>query len=247
MSKHELWGHKEIRAQGKAAFLRNYRLCVISSFLMSLFVPLTSAMSNDGSLFTRGFDLSGDKLSLISSVISGGTPIFILKLLGISGLVMVILNTAIFNPLKTGSARFFLKNVDENASSDDIAWIFKERYLTALAANFIIDILTLGAWCLLIFPGLIVKYVYILVPYIMADEKEINCIQALRRSRRMMRGQKWRFFVFDMSFLGWLILSWITIGIFGIFYVNPYKDCADAVLYKKIKEEYEIRMRENAG
>ena len=51
----------------------------------------------------------------------------------------------------------------------------------------------------------------------------------------MMKGHKWNTFVYDLSFIGWFLLSVITVGIVGLFYVNPYKQNADAALYESIK------------
>ena len=53
----------------------------------------------------------------------------------------------------------------------------------------------------------------------------------------MMKGQKWNTFVLDLSFLGWMILSGITLGIVGIFYVNPYMQATDAELYLTLKNK----------
>ncbi len=38
-----------------------------------------------------------------------------------------------------------------------------------------------------------------------------------------MQGQKWNAFVLDLSFIGWDILSGMTMGILGIFYVQHTK------------------------
>ena len=50
-----------------------------------------------------------------------------------------------------------------------------------------------------------------------------------------MNGQKWKSFVLDLSFIGWNILSAITLGIVGVFYVDPYKNMTDAALYEALK------------
>ena len=45
--------------------------------------------------------------------------------------------------------------------------------------------------------------------------------EAFQISKRMMDGQKMETFILDLSFIGWILLSAITCGIVGIFYVNP--------------------------
>ncbi|MCR5669413.1 MAG: DUF975 family protein [Butyrivibrio sp.] len=76
---------------------------------------------------------------------------------------------------------------------------------------------------------------YRLVPYILADEPGIGAVDALKKSRQLMKGNKWKSFVFDLSFLGWWILVALTVGILGVFYVNPYYMSAEAALYEAIK------------
>ena len=61
--------------------------------------------------------------------------------------------------------------------------------------------------------------------------------EALKASSRMMHGQKWRTFVLDLSFIGWNLLSLLTLGMLGIFYVSPYKRSTDAALYETLKAE----------
>ena len=59
--------------------------------------------------------------------------------------------------------------------------------------------------------------------------------EAFAESKRMMQGQKWNAFVLDLSFIGWDILSGMTMGILGIFYVQPYKDGTHAALYEALR------------
>ena len=56
-------------------------------------------------------------------------------------------------------------------------------------------------------------------------------------SKEMMHGQKWSAFGLDLSFIGWILLTIITFGILGIFYVNPYIFSTEAALYDTLKEE----------
>lgn len=60
----------------------------------------------------------------------------------------------------------------------------------------------------------------------------------------MMKGNKWKAFVLDMSFFLWNLLSVLTFGLLGILYVNPYNLATNTELYivlkeKAIKEKYQ--------
>ena len=91
-------------------------------------------------------------------------------------------------------------------------------------------------WSLLfVIPGVIKSYSYRLVPYIIADDENISSSEALELSKTLMQGQKWNTFVLDLSFIGWTILSSITFGILGVFYVNPYIHATNAELYRAIR------------
>ncbi|MBO5621976.1 MAG: DUF975 family protein, partial [Butyrivibrio sp.] len=61
-----------------------------------------------------------------------------------------------------------------------------------------------------------------MVPYILAQEPHLGVVETLKRSRLMMQGNKWNAFVFDLSFIGWHLLSILTCGLLEIFFVAPY-------------------------
>ena len=42
-------------------------------------------------------------------------------------------------------------------------------------------------------------------------------------------------FLLDLSFIGWYLLSIITLGFLAIFYVNPYQFSTNAALYEKLR------------
>lgn len=71
-----------------------------------------------------------------------------------------------------------------------------------------------------------------MIPYLLADNPQMTKEQAFAESKRMMQGQKWKAFVLDLSFIGWYILSGLTLGILAIFYVSPYVNATHAALYE---------------
>ncbi len=86
--------------------------------------------------------------------------------------------------------------------------------------------------------GIVVKhYSYYLVPYIVAENPDMTARQAITLSRRMMKGHKWECFVFELSFIGWEILGMLTMGIFNVFYTNPYKTASFTQYYAELRAE----------
>ena len=91
----------------------------------------------------------------------------------------------------------------------------------------------LGCTLLLVVPGIVAMYSLAMVPYILEEKKDYTVGKAMRMSRRIMKGNKWRLFCLRFSFLGWYILSLLTFGL-ALFYVLPYMNAAEAVFYNEI-------------
>jgi len=103
--------------------------------------------------------------------------------------------------------------------------------------SILLEGLLIYAWSLLlIVPGIIKAYSYAMTQYILADCPDVKAVDAITISRRMMKGHKWEFFVFQLSFLGWFILSGLTLGILSIFYVDPYYYASVAGYYVELKK-----------
>ena len=75
-----------------------------------------------------------------------------------------------------------------------------------------------------------------MVPYLLADNPEMNKAEIFKTSKAMMKGNKWRAFVLDLSFILWNFLSCITFGLVEIFWVEPYKLLTSAALYDALKQ-----------
>lgn len=90
-------------------------------------------------------------------------------------------------------------------------------------------------WCLTVIGGIIKRYSYYMVPYIAAENPDAKALEAVTLSRNMMKGHKWECFVYELSFLGWNIVSAVTLGLSGIFYSNPYKSAAFSEYYVRLR------------
>ena len=87
-----------------------------------------------------------------------------------------------------------------------------------------------------VIPGIIKAFDYYLVGFILADDPDMSVMDALRKSKEMMKGHRWNTFVLNLSFLCWKLLGVLTLGILDIFYTNPYVDATDAELYLALKK-----------
>ena len=149
--------------------------------------------------------------------------------------VAILLDVFIFNPLEVGCKKYYLRNLNEPAQVGNIGYAFDNNYKNITKTMFFRDLFTVLWTLLFIIPGIVKSYEYQMIPYLLADNPQMTKEQAFEESKRMMQGQKWKAFVLDLSFIGWNILSALTLGILGIFYVQPYMDATHAALYEALR------------
>lgn len=93
-------------------------------------------------------------------------------------------------------------------------------------------------WTLaLIIPGIIKMLSYFMTPFILAESEHVTATEALKLSMRMTDGHKGQIFVMALSFIGWELLSLLSLGLLGIVYVYPYRAISFAGLYDELKQK----------
>ncbi len=168
--------------------------------------------------------------SVLLAVLAFG-GIILLVVLGVA----LAIDIFILNPLHVGANRFLIKNLTEKAQIRELAYAFDKNYLNTVKIMFLKHLFA-GLWTLLfIIPGIVKRYEYRMIPYLLAENPDLTKDEAFSRSREMMRGNKWKAFLLDLSFIPWNLLSLITLGIVGVFYVEPYKEETGAALYEALK------------
>ena len=91
-------------------------------------------------------------------------------------------------------------------------------------------------WTLTIIGGIIKRYSYYLVPYIVAENPDIPANTAITLSRDMMYKHKWECFKLELSFILWELLGIVTFGLSKIFYSNPYKITVFSEYYYELRK-----------
>lgn len=86
---------------------------------------------------------------------------------------------------------------------------------------------------LLIIPGIVKGYAYSMAPFIMAENPDMRPRDALDASEDLMEGHKAELFFLELSFIGWGLLSILTLGI-GSLWLNPYIQAAHAAFYRNL-------------
>lgn len=234
-----MWVRSELKDRAKNVMNTCYWNAVLISFILSM-------LTGGGSGFSAG-NSSRDVKDAVSS--SGGSgmeelgillPIIIATVIGIALVVLLLgaLVTAfVTGPIEVGAKRFFMISREEKAKIGEIAFGFKNSYINVVKTQFLKNIFIALWTLLLIIPGIIKSYEYRMIPYIMAENPQIDTKDAFRLSKEMMMGEKWNTFLLDWSFLFWIILGLLTCGIVMVFYVSPYIWLTEAELYAVLREK----------
>mgnify|MGYP000081425479 CR=1 FL=1 len=147
--------------------------------------------------------------------------------------LILLVDVFIINPFEVGCRRFFIRNLNEPAQIGTldmdltiITGMLQRQCFSVICLRFMV--------IAFIIPGIVKAYEYMMIPYLLADNPQMTKEQAFAESKRMMQGQKWKAFVLDLSFIGWYILSGLTLGILAVFYVSPYVNATHAALYEAL-------------
>ncbi|NCC99606.1 MAG: DUF975 family protein [Bacteroidia bacterium] len=92
-------------------------------------------------------------------------------------------------------------------------------------------------WTLLLFvPGVIKSYSYSQAFFIALDKPELRPEDCINESMQMMNGYKMKLFLLDLSFIGWWLLSILSLGI-GFLWLLPYIYTSHSHFYEELKAE----------
>ena len=217
-------GRFEERSREEEEIIKN------SPYKEGVFSALYNYITATGSVFSGIIALildpsiDGAWLSLISAAV-GAALLFFWWLL-------------VRNIIRVGGCRFFLEaDTYNHTKGNRIFFLYRIRRVWAVARIMLRKSLYQWLWSLTVIGGWIKGYSYMMVPYLAAENPDIKGREAIRISRKMMQGNKWKAFLMDCSFLGWSLLSTITLGLVNILYANPYKAGAKAELYLALREK----------
>ena len=126
--------------------------------------------------------------------------------------------------------------VYEKVSFRDIMQIpAMRKWIKAAWTMFVTDVIRF-LWCLTIV-GVVRAIAYAPVANIIAENPDITSKEARMLSRKMMDGHKMDYFLFQLSFVGWYILEFLTFGISDMIYGAGYRLACDEEFYARIREK----------
>ena len=226
-----MWNRAELKMRGNMAFKKNYVSAVVVALLMGIFGTVSGESSArrvsensdiySGNLFNVG---------MITGLLAGITTVVIL--------IVLVAKVFVGNLLKMGGYRFFILNQTAQPGIGTLLDGFRSgHYVNIVLTMFLRDLFTALWSLLLVVPGIVKHYEYLMVPYIIAENPAMDYKEAFQISKQMMDGEKMEAFIMDLSFLGWYLLSAVTCGLLAIFYVNPYVQESFAEMYTFNKQK----------
>ena len=226
-----MWNRAELKMRGNMAFKKNYVSAVVVALLMGIFGTVSGESSArrvsensdiySGNLFNVG---------MITGLLAGIATVVIL--------IVLVAKVFVGNLLKMGGYRFFILNQTAQPGIGTLLDGFRSgHYVNIVLTMFLRDLFTTLWSLLLVVPGIVKHYEYLMVPYIIAENPAMDYKEAFQISKQMMDGEKMEAFIMDLSFLGWYLLSAVTCGLLAIFYVNPYVQASFAEMYTFNKQK----------
>ncbi|MGI6748392.1 MAG: DUF975 family protein [Anaerovoracaceae bacterium] len=141
-----------------------------------------------------------------------------------------VYNLVIAGPMILGYAMFCISIFRKRETSPSEVFYGFERFTKAFGLYLVVMLFTFLWTLLFIIPGIIAALRYSMSFYILADNPDIGIMEAINRSKVMMRGNKWKFFCLNLSFIGWAFLCVFTFGI-GLLWLMPYMENAFIAFY----------------
>lgn len=227
-----MWTRAQLKQNAKLAMSRNYWNCVLVALILSL-------LTGGGiSSLDWQFDSSSEDLNLFSRTYSKEMLIFTLIVVIFVAAFSILFSILVGNVIHVGSARFFLENREHETTAGTMFSSFKGGcYGKNVWILFLQNLYIFGWSLLLIIPGIIKGYAYMLVPYLLAENPDLDRKRVFRLSEEMMQGHKMEAFVLELSFVGWRVASTLTCGILGVLYVEPYAEATYAEFYTALKSK----------
>lgn len=182
-----------------------------------------------------GGKLFGDKwlMATIVCVIGGA-------MIGLLSKYTYVGELLLSGPIAVATMVVFLE-LKRTGETPNIGKFFGEMFNGNFARYFVVGLLSAVfcfLWALLfIIPGIVKGYAYAMCPYLVKRNPEMEAMDCLKQSEKIMMGHKMQLFKLDLSFLGWFIVGGLCLGV-GAFWVEAWWNTARANFYDDLYAEY---------
>lgn len=236
---------RDFKIIARDALKGNRFIAIIAGFIASFFGGLTvnSYMVSINVTFKQSEGSQGGDVTALMPLATQGDigygeiwAIIAVIVFGLAALSMVysILQLFVGSAVSIGYSQFNLDIIDGRKANISELFSRFEQLKTAIYTKLLATLRVLLGTLLFIVPGVIMSYSYAMSNFVLAENPDMNAREALRESKRIMKGNRWRFFCLQMSFFGLALLSLLTFGI-GLIWFIPYQQATYAAFYREIK------------
>ena len=241
----------DIKLEARDALKGNWFKAIIASIVASFFGASTvnsgavSFSFNFGSGTQTTPEDGGDNVAVAFNMLSnsaeeGLSPlvIYILLLMGIISVMMfayAIISFTIGSAVSVGYSHFNLNIVDGRGAAVGDLFSRFSQISTAIGIKLLTILRVTIGYILFVIPGIVATYSYAMANFVLAENPGMTASEALKESKRIMKGHRWELFCMQLSFIGWILLSVLTLGIAYI-WVLPYYNAAHAAFYRRAKQ-----------
>lgn len=234
-----MWTNKQLKKNALNVLSKTYWMsflvCLVAIFLGGerSYVPNFNWMTPSSS---NSYENTGDNGSLNGALSSEAIMVIVIVVIFvIIGLLLgIAFVTFVSSPVICGKNRFFMCARQGKVDFSNLFFSFKKgNYLKTVKTMFMVNLRVFLWSLLLIIPGIIKSYEYVLVPYLISENPDMSTQRAFEISKKTMDGEKMRFFLLGLSFIGWTLLA---VGI-GLLFLNPYLNATFAEFYACMREK----------
>lgn len=219
-----MWTCAMLKANARAALSGRYW----RSFWVCFIVSLLSGGIGWNITYSAS-DLSEQIQSLSTS-----TLLLVLAAMWLYLIFSFLWNTFLTAPLSVGRCRYFMESRQSPSPVSTLFSVFRTPYLNVVKVQLLTSLKIAAGILLLVVPGIYWAYCYALVPYLLAENPYLTTRRAMELSKEIMYGEKFHYFLLELSFLGWLLLCLLSFGI-GSFFLSPYMSATFAEFYAAMR------------
>lgn len=224
----------DLKQQAKMALSGHWGEAVLVTFAAAILGSTVVNYNSEVGMVMSWFNNSSD------TIFNGGTPTWNEQWASFGrhtfyfAAVLVIISLLVGGLMNLGIVDYFQRLNYQQRAPMGVLFSHVSQYKEAFLANLLIYIY-IALWSLLlVIPGIVKAYSYSMTFFIMQENPGMSASEAIRASKQLMRGHKMELFLLELSFLGWAILSMLTLGI-GYFFLNPYFVATKTAYYDSIR------------
>ena len=223
----------EFRSIARLSLKGKWPIAILAGFIVVLLggsvspVTFSYTVNVDVSDTSSALDL-GNSPSLLPDWIPAVATVML-----VAAIIYAILYFVVGSVIAIGYAKFNLDVVDHGEVKMGTIFSCMHMWKTAVVTRLLTSLIIFLWSLLLIIPGIIAAYSYAMTDYILAENPDMKATEAMKASKEMMKGNRFRLFCLELSFIGWVIVCLFTCGL-GAFVLKPYEEAAYAAFYREV-------------